>query len=151
MAELPEPIRKTFAAFADRLTSDGFAFRRTHMQEGTVGAVLAVTDAGRVVGAIGPMEIMTNSAGAMRLLPQYIGVLPGHRGHGHGRALWRAAMARGAAHGADYQLLQTELGGASDRLFQAEGLHSLGHSRGTGTCSLGSAATSSASGKTCRP
>ena len=64
------------------------------------------------------METMTDPAGAMRLLPQDFGVLPEHPGHGHGRALWRAAMAWGAAHGADYQLLRTELGGASDRLFQ---------------------------------
>jgi hypothetical protein len=32
----------------------------------------------------------------------------------------------GAANGADYQLLQTELGGASDRLCLAEGLTTLG-------------------------
>ncbi|MEU6547016.1 GNAT family N-acetyltransferase [Streptomyces sp. NPDC046859] len=126
VTDLPQPVRETFAAFADRLTGDGFAFLHTQMKAGAVGPVLAVTDAGRVVGAIGPMETMTDSAGAMRLLPQYFGVLPEHRGHGYGRALWRAAMAWGAAHGADYQLLQTELGGASDPLCQTEGLHTLG-------------------------
>ncbi|MET8957533.1 GNAT family N-acetyltransferase [Streptomyces sp. NPDC004533] len=123
---LPQPTRETFAAFADRLTSDGFAFLHSQMQSGSVGPVLAATDGARVVGAIGPMETMPDSAGATRLLPQYFGVLPEHRGHGHGRALWRAAMAWGATHGADYQLLQTEIGGASDRLCQAEGLRSLG-------------------------
>ncbi|WP_328406483.1 GNAT family N-acetyltransferase (plasmid) [Streptomyces sp. NBC_00390] len=126
VADLPEPVRATFAAFADRLTSDGFAFLHGQMQAGAVGPVLAVTDGSRVVGAIGPMETMTDSAGATRLLPQYFGVLPEHRGHGYGRMLWRAAMAWGAAHGASYQLLQTETGGASDRLCQAEGLRSLG-------------------------
>ncbi|MFI6495583.1 GNAT family N-acetyltransferase [Streptomyces sp. NPDC050564] len=123
---LPVPVQATFAAFAQRLTSDGFAFLHHQMQAGTVGPVLAVTDAGRVVGAIGPMGTMTDSAGAIRLLPQYFGVLPEHRGRGHGRALWRAAMAWGAARGADYQLLQTETGGPSDRLCQSEGLRSLG-------------------------
>ncbi|WP_455357163.1 GNAT family N-acetyltransferase [Streptomyces sp. SYSU K217416] len=121
---LPEPVQATFTAFANRLTSDGFAFLHRQMHAGTVGPVLAVTDGGRVVGAIGPMETMTDSTGATRLLPQYFGVLPEHRGHG--RALWGAAMAWGATHGADYQLLQTETGGASDRLCQAEGLRSLG-------------------------
>lgn len=123
---LPEPVRATFAAFAARLTGDGFAFLHRQMQAGAVGPVFAVAEDGRVVGAIGPMETMTDSAGATRLLPQYFGVLPEYRGHGHGRALWRAAMAWGSAHGADYQLLQTETGGASDRLCQAEGLRSLG-------------------------
>jgi GNAT superfamily N-acetyltransferase len=123
---LPAPVQATFAGFAHRLTSDGFAFLHHQMQAGTVGPVLAVTDAGRVVGAIGPMETMADSAGATGLLPQYFGVLPEHRGRGHGRALWRAAMAWGAARGADYQLLQTETGGSSDRLCQSVGLRSLG-------------------------
>lgn len=48
------------------------------------------------------------------------------RRHGYGRALWRAAMNWGHHHGADYQLLQAEVGGASDRLCQTEGLTSLG-------------------------
>ncbi|MFI1443207.1 GNAT family N-acetyltransferase [Streptomyces fructofermentans] len=123
---LPTPVRVTFGEFAERLTSDGFAFLHTQMQAGTVGPVLVATDGPQVVGAIGPMETMTDSARRTRLLPQYFGVLPEHRGRGHGRALWRAAMAWGSANGADYQLLQTEIGGASDRLCQAEGLRSLG-------------------------
>ncbi|KAF3470108.1 GNAT family N-acetyltransferase [Streptomyces sp. Tu 3180] len=126
VAALSAPVRDTFAAFADRLTSDGFAFLHSQMQANSVGPVLAATDGGRIVGAIGPMETMPDHAGATRLLPQYFGVLPEHRGHGHGRTLWRAAMAWGTAHGADYQLLQTEIGGASDRLCQSEGLRSLG-------------------------
>ncbi|MGW6521347.1 GNAT family N-acetyltransferase [Streptomyces sp. NPDC054962] len=51
---------------------------------------------------------------------------PAHRGLGYGRALWRAAMHWGYRHGAAYQLLQTEVGGASDRLCAGEGLTSLG-------------------------
>ncbi|MFE3186591.1 GNAT family N-acetyltransferase [Streptomyces violascens] len=126
VADLPEPVRETFTAFTNRLACDGFAFLYQQMQRGAVGPVLTVVGGGRVVGAIGPMETMVDSAGATRLLPQYFGVLPEHRGHGHGRTLWRAAMAWGTFHGADYQLLQTETGGASDRLCQAEGLASLG-------------------------
>lgn len=72
------------------------------------------------------METMTDPAGHTQLLPQYFGVLPEHRGHGYGRALWQAAMSWGREHGAAYQLLHTEVGGASDRLCQAEGLTSLG-------------------------
>src|SRR6266516_4481436 len=41
-------------------------------------------------------------------------------------ALWRAAMRWGQQHQAAYQLLQTEVGGASDRLCQSEGLTDLG-------------------------
>lgn len=95
-------MRATFAAFADRLTSDGFAFLHRQMQAGSVGPALAVTNGGRVAGAIGPTETMTDSTGASRLLPQYFGVLPEHRGRGYDRSLWRAAMHWGATHGADY-------------------------------------------------
>jgi ribosomal protein S18 acetylase RimI-like enzyme len=80
----------------------------------------------KIVGAIGPMEIMPDSRGTARLLPQYLGVLPEYRGLGLGRSLWRAAMHWGQQHKAAYQLLQTEVGGASDRLCRSEGLTDLG-------------------------
>ncbi|MFJ9149162.1 GNAT family N-acetyltransferase [Streptomyces sp. NPDC102270] len=52
--------------------------------------------------------------------------MPEHRGRGYGLTLWRAAMHWGHEHGAAYQLLQTVVGGASDRLCAGEGLTSLG-------------------------
>ncbi|MFE9312848.1 GNAT family N-acetyltransferase [Streptomyces sp. NPDC088353] len=115
-----------FAEFAEQMAGDGFAFLHEQMRAGTVGPVLTVLHDGRVAGAIGPMETMADVGGAARLLPQYFGVLPRYRGHGYGRALWRAAMHWGHQHSAAYQLLQTEVGGASDRLCAAEGLASLG-------------------------
>ncbi|KOV98852.1 GNAT family N-acetyltransferase [Streptomyces sp. NRRL B-3648] len=115
-----------FGEFAEEMAADGFAFLHQQMQAGTVGPVLTVLHDGRVAGAIGPMETMADPTGSARLLPQYFGVLPQYRGHGYGRALWRAAMHWGHQHSAAYQLLQTEVGGASDRLCQAEGLASLG-------------------------
>ncbi|WP_318552124.1 GNAT family N-acetyltransferase [Kitasatospora fiedleri] len=96
------------------------------MQTGTVGPVLVAVAGSRVIGAIGPMETLPDPVGRTRLLPQYFGVLPDHRGHGHGRALWRAAMHWGHTHSADYQLLQTEIGGPSDTLCRSEGLTDLG-------------------------
>jgi len=115
----PAPVRETFAAFAQELAADGFAFLHGRMLAGGVGPVLVTIADERVVGAIGPMEIAPDREGRPSLLPQYFGVLPDRRGEGHGRALWRAAMDWGQTHGADYQLLQTVLGGASDRLCQS--------------------------------
>ncbi|MFD7135941.1 GNAT family N-acetyltransferase [Streptomyces sp. NPDC059894] len=122
--QLDEPER--FADFAAPMADDGFALLYAQMGAGAVGPVLTVLQDGQVAGAIGPMETMGDAAGRVRLLPQYFGVLPQHRGRGYGRALWRAAMHWGHQHGAASQLLQTEVGGASDRLCAAEGLVSLG-------------------------
>lgn len=122
--QLAEPER--FAVFAEQMHPDGFGFLYEQLQAGTAGPVLTVLDKGYIAGAIGPMETMTDPTGRPRLLPQYFGVLPQYRGIGYGRDLWRAAMHWGHQHSAAYQLLQTEVGGAADRLCVAEGLTSLG-------------------------
>ncbi len=124
--DCPAPVRETFGEFADKLSADGFAFLHGRMLAGRVGPVLVAVADDRVVGAIGPMEVALDREGRPSLLPQYFGVLPDRRGEGHGRALWRSAMHWGQTHGADYQLLQTVLDGASDRLCRSEGLASLG-------------------------
>ncbi|WP_327691091.1 GNAT family N-acetyltransferase [Streptomyces sp. NBC_00461] len=124
--EWPANARGTFDDFAEEMAADGFAFLYEQMQAGTVGPVLTAVLGGRVAGAIGPMEIRPDAIGTPQLMPQYFGVLPEHRGRGLGRLLWRAAMHWGQANGAAYQLLQTEVGGASDCLCRSEGLMSLG-------------------------
>ncbi|MGW2249915.1 GNAT family N-acetyltransferase [Kitasatospora sp. NPDC001660] len=124
LGEQPEAIRATFAEFAEKLAGEGFVF--LHSRIDSVGPVLVAVQDERVAGAIGPMATMADPIGKQRLLPQYFGVLPEYRGHGLGRLLWRAAMHWGKSHGADYQLLQTAAGGASDRLCQSEGLADLG-------------------------
>ncbi|WP_330458054.1 GNAT family N-acetyltransferase [Streptomyces sp. NBC_00820] len=124
--EWPRGVRDTFADFAREMAADGFAFLYEQMRAGKVGPVLTAVVGDRVAGAIGPMEIRPDAIGAAQLMPQYFGVLPTHRGLGLGRLLWRAAMHWGQSSGATYQLLQTEVGGPSDRLCRSEGLTSLG-------------------------
>lgn len=124
--EWPASVQRTFADFAEEMAADGFAFLYGRMQAGAVGPVLVASAIGKVAGAIGPMEIRPDAIGVQQLMPQYFGVRVDHRGQGFGRLLWRAAMHWGQSHGAAYQLLQTEVGGASDRLCRAEGLQSLG-------------------------
>jgi GNAT superfamily N-acetyltransferase len=123
---LPAPMAATFAGFAQTMADDGFMFLHQRILTDDPGPVLTVTADQRVVGAIGPMAILPDPTGHPRLLPQYFGVLPTHRGQGLGRALWRAAMAWGAARGAEYQILNTVVDGASDRLCRTEGLTDLG-------------------------
>jgi len=125
--ELTGSARASFSVFAEKLAAEGFAFLDSRIREhGGTGPVLTCQRDGRVAGAIGPMEVMPDSLGAAQLLPQYFGVLPEYRGLGLGRSLWHAAMHWGQQQGAAYQLLQTEVGGASDRLCRSEGLADLG-------------------------
>ncbi|PVD00922.1 MULTISPECIES: GNAT family N-acetyltransferase [Streptomyces] len=127
----PATVQNTFAPFAETMAADGLAFLHTQVQAGRCGPVLATAVEDRIVGAIGPMEVRMDAIGRPQLMPQYFAVVPEARGQGLGRALWRAAMHWGQTHGAAYQLLQTEVGGPSDRLCRSEGLASLGFSRMT--------------------
>ncbi|MFG3499115.1 GNAT family N-acetyltransferase [Streptomyces sp. NPDC047928] len=119
-------VQETFAPFAEAMAADGLAFLHSQMQADRCGPVLAAAIEDRIVGAIGPMGVRADAKGRPQLMPQYFAVLPEARGQGLGRVLWRAAMRWGQSHGAAYQLLQTEVGGPSDRLCQAEGLTCLG-------------------------
>ncbi|MFJ6786236.1 GNAT family N-acetyltransferase [Streptomyces angustmyceticus] len=131
VTDWPTVVQETFASFADAMAADGMAFLHAHMLTGRCGPVLATVVDGRVAGAIGPMEVRPDAIGRHQLMPQYFAVLPEARGQGLGRLLWQAAMHWGQSHGAAYQLLQTEVGGASDRLCKAEGLASLGFTHTT--------------------
>ncbi len=127
----PATVQNTFAPFAETMAADGLAFLHTQVQADRCGPVLATAVEDRIVGAIGPMEVRMDAIGRPQLMPQYFAVVPEARGQGLGRALWRAAMHWGQTHGAAYQLLQTEVGGPSDRLCRSEGLTSLGFSHTT--------------------
>ncbi|WP_282690199.1 MULTISPECIES: GNAT family N-acetyltransferase [unclassified Streptomyces] len=127
----PATVQNTFAPFAETMAADGLAFLHTQVQAGRCGPVLATAVEDRIVGAIGPMEVRMDAIGRPQLMPQYFAVVPEARGQGLGRALWRAAMHWGQTHGAAYQLLQTGVGGPSDRLCRSEGLTSLGFSHMT--------------------
>ncbi|MFF8440622.1 GNAT family N-acetyltransferase [Streptomyces californicus] len=122
----PTAVQETFAPFAEAMAGDGLAFLHAQMRAGRCGPVLAAAIEDRIVGAIGPMEIQPDAIGRPQVMPQYFAVLPEVRGQGLGRVLWRAAMYWGQSRGATYQLLQTKVGGPSDRLCRAEGLSILG-------------------------
>jgi GNAT superfamily N-acetyltransferase len=120
-------VEATFPSFAQELSNEGFDFLHARMAVGgVVGPVYVTVEEGRIVGALGPMEIMSDSTGSARLLPPYFGVLPVWRGRGYGRALWRAAMQWGQQNGATYQFVEAEAGGASEHIYKTEGMRSLG-------------------------
>ncbi len=125
-------MRATFTGFAQQLHATGFGFLHRRWQAGQIdGPILVALTDHAIVGAIGPLRTLPDPRCRPVLLPQYFGVLPGHRGRGYGRALWHAVTVWAQQHRADYQLLQTETGQASEGLLLSEGLTYLGF-----TCSV---------------
>lgn len=96
--ELTGPVRATFSEFAQKLAAEGFAFLDARIREhGGTGPVLTCVRDAKIVGVIGPMEIIPDSSRTDRLLPQYFGVLPEYRGLGLGRLPVAGRHAVGAA------------------------------------------------------
>jgi GNAT superfamily N-acetyltransferase len=121
------PVADTFPAFAEELGADGFIFLYQGIKAGlSDGPILVRVEDRRIVGAVGPMSTLLDSTGTRMQPPQYFAVHPHYRRRGHGRALWRAAMAWGADNGAKYKVLQAAASSASERLYMSEGLSTLG-------------------------
>lgn len=120
-------VADTFPSFAAQLTEEGFAFLYQRIRAGlSDGPILVAVDDGRIVGAVGPLGTLLDPTRARIQPPAYFAVHPEYRCRGHGRALWRAAMAWGAEHGAEYKLLQAASGSPSERFYLSEGLSTLG-------------------------
>ena len=113
--------------FTRSVALEGFTFLHQRMLAGQAdGPVLVVVDDDRIVGAIGPLGTLPDAKGALTQPPQYFAVHPDYRGRGHGRTLWRAAMAWGRVSGAAYKVLQAASGSPAERLYLSEGLETLG-------------------------
>jgi GNAT superfamily N-acetyltransferase len=117
----------TFPGFARDLAAEGFGFLCERVMAGQGdGPVLVCADEDRIVGAVGPLSVMTDAAGRRFVPPQYFAVHAAWRRKGHGLALWHAAMAWGSASGASYKVLQAQAGAPAERFYDAAGLSTLG-------------------------
>ena len=120
-------VADTFPAFIEQLGADGFAFLYQRIKTGlSDGPILVAVEDRHIVGAIGPLGILLDATGTRTQPPQYFAVHPDYRHRGHGRALWRAAIAWGAENGAEYKVLQAASGSAAELLYISEGMSTLG-------------------------
>lgn len=120
-------VADTFPTFADQPGTAGFSFLQQRMKAGlSDGPILVTVEDRCIVGAVGPLGTLADATGRKMQPPQYFAVHPDYRRKGHGRALWRAAMAWGAENGAEYKILQAASGSHSELLYLSEGLSTLG-------------------------
>ncbi|MBV9031287.1 MAG: GNAT family N-acetyltransferase [Pseudonocardiales bacterium] len=126
-------VADTFSTFVEQLQEDGFAFLYQRLKTGlSDGPILVRVEDRGIVGAVGPMGTLLDVTGTRMQPPQYFAVHPHYRRRGHGRALWRAAMAWGAENGAEYKVLQAASGSAAESLYPSEILSTLGFVCGRG-------------------
>ena len=114
------------AGLAADSENGGFGFLAREYCARKLGPTFVVREGGAVVAAVGPIDIMRDSAGRRFCLPPYVGVARKFRGRGLGTLVWAAAMARAAQSGATYLLLQAEAGQASASFYERQGLEKLG-------------------------
>lgn len=120
-------VADTFPAFADQPGIAGFSFLQQRIKAGlSDGPILVTVEDRRIVGAVGPLGTLADATGTRMQPPQYLAVHPDYRRKGHGKTLWRAAMAWGAENGAEYKVLQAASGSPSGLLYLSEGLSTLG-------------------------
>lgn len=118
----------TWPGFAEDMAAEGLGFLQDRLNAGTVtGPVLVSVEDGRIVGAAGPQNVMTDAAGQAFAPPQYFVVHPDYRRQGHGQALWNAAMAWGQARGATFKIIECSAGKPAEHFYLSQGLTGTGY------------------------
>lgn len=126
--ELSDEEADVLASLGDHDSMSGFR----HLIE--IGAakdsdhpIIIARRSGKIVGAIGPHQILADSKGAKRLLPCYFGVNSSARRQGVGKELWMASRQWAVNHDAKYNVLQAELGSDAEHFYISMGLKKLGY------------------------
>lgn len=124
--KLTPHLQKAWDAFASS-NEDEEAIRGLQMSiQRSVGPMYVYEEDGTIMGAIGPLNTLPDSRGVNRLLPCYFFVALSYRQRGIGKALWRSMRAWAVQNGAEYIVLQAEVGADAEAFYRSMGLHSLG-------------------------
>ncbi len=81
----------------------------------------------KVAGAIGPLSILRDSRGILRVLPCYFGVDMTKERQGIGSLLWQAVRQWGVEHNAQYKVLQAEQGSPAEHFYRSQKMQCLGY------------------------
>ena len=106
--KLPNEIKKTFSKLGGNIELNNFYFlwKMFILKNKKLKPIICAVVDNKIIGAIGPLDIIRDSEGKMFLLPPNFGILKKNRKHGIGSSLWRSAMYFAFQKGAKYTLVQ---------------------------------------------
>jgi len=105
-----------------KLESFDFLWREFIVKNKLLSPIICVVKGKRIIGAIGPLDILKDAWGALQLLPPYFGVEEKLRKKGYGEKLWKAAMSLAYQKGARYTLVQNIPNSPADHFYEKQGL-----------------------------
>lgn len=126
--ELPKKIQLTFRHIGNEPDLQGFDFlwKEFIVKNKKLNSIICATSKERIVGAIGPLDVIPDTWGVPFLLPPYFGVVKTSRRMGVGKKLWKAAMSFAYKEGAKYTLVQSISNSAAVRFYKKQRLSNMG-------------------------
>lgn len=122
--ELSDAVAGTFGALTSEPELEGFDFlwRKYIKKQKPLGSILCAVENGKIIGAIGPLDIWPDPWKKTWLLPPYFGVKSDSRKKGIGGKLWQAAMSYAIKNSAHYSLVQNKPDSAAAIFYEEHGL-----------------------------
>jgi len=116
--------QKTFNSFSKNPNLNGFNFLwESFLNQGKpFFPIVCAVEKGKIIGAIGPLDISKDAWNNLWLLPPYFGVKQKSRRKGYGKKLWQAAMNFSYQRGAKYTLVQNRPYSPAARFYEKQEL-----------------------------
>lgn len=122
--DLSPKTKQTLSLFKKEPELQGFAFlwRRFANKKRILSPIICAVEKDKIIGAIGPLEILNDAWNNKWLAPPYFGVKKDFRSKGYGKKLWKTAMSFAHQKGAKYTLVQNEPDSPAAKFYEKQGL-----------------------------
>jgi len=121
---LPQEVKQTFNYLEQESKMEGFGFlwKEFIMKDKLLSPVICAVKEGRIIGAIGPLDILKDAWNILWLLPPYFGIKEELRRKGYGEKLWKSAMSLAYQKDAKYTLVQSLSSSPADYFYKKQRL-----------------------------
>jgi len=126
--KLSNEIQLTFSNLGKEPELEGFEFLWKEFidKNKKLNPIICAILKKRIIGAIGPLDILNDAWGVPFLLPPYFGVAEKNRRMGVGKKLWEAATNFIYQKGVKYTLVQNISNSPAARFYEKQGLSNMG-------------------------